>query len=239
MAMKLRTPSVNAITDAPRRVVGRFGVKTLAVAVIALVGSTTILIARGGLRSNPAGPSPAAVVEGGSPGTLVLVDDRSSRREEARGVSVIRGQIPLSPDDRFRIGSITKTFVAVVVLQLVGEHRLRLDDTVERWLPGLVPGGRRITVRELLEHTSGLADYPNDSGFLRRTLAQPRRHWEPGELVRVAVAMGPVARPGRRFIYGSTNYILLGMIAQRVAGTSLARQLRDRIFWPLGLQDTS
>ncbi len=141
--------------------------------------------------------------------------------------------------DRFRVGSITKTFVAVVVLQLVGEHRLKLDDTVEQWLPGLVPDGGRITVRQLLGHTSGLADYSDDPDFLRRTLAQPRRHWTPRELVGVALALGPVARPGERFAYASTNYVLLGMVVERATRISLERQLRSRIFAPLGLHDTS
>jgi D-alanyl-D-alanine carboxypeptidase len=169
----------------------------------------------------------------------VLVDDGSSRREAASGFAVLNGRVPLDARDRFRVGSITKTFVAVVVLQLVDEHRLRLGDTVERWLPGLVRGGGRITVRELLGHTSGLADYADDPAFLRRTVAQPRRRWAPRELVRVALAEGPVARPGERFAYASTNYVLLGLVVERATGTSLERQLRRRIFAPLRLQDTS
>ena len=72
---------------------------------------------------------------------------------------MLQGRVPLRAGYRFRAGSITKTFVAVLVLQLVAEKKLGLDDTVERWLPGLVPNGDRITVRQLLAHTSGLADY--------------------------------------------------------------------------------
>jgi D-alanyl-D-alanine carboxypeptidase len=198
-----------------------------------------IIVGGVALQSSPTRPSPDTVVDAGSPGALVLVDDGSSRREEASGLAVLQGRVSLHARDRFRVGSITKTFVAVVVLQLVGEHRLKLDDTVERWLPGLVPDGGRITVRQLLGHTSGLADYPDDPAFLRRTLAQPRRHWTPRELVRVALALGPVARPGDRFAYASTNYVLLGMVVERATGISLERQLRSRIFAPLGLHDTS
>src|SRR4029453_15715731 len=117
-----------------------------------------IIIAVIAPRGGPDRPSPDAVVEAGSPGALVLVDDGSSRREETSGLAVLEGRVPLDAHDRFRVGSITKTFVAVVLLQLVGEHRLALGDTVERWVPGLVPDGGRITVRELLAHTSGLAD---------------------------------------------------------------------------------
>jgi D-alanyl-D-alanine carboxypeptidase len=218
--------------------VKRIGVKPVALLALTAAGSAAIIIGALFIRGGSARPSPDAVVAGGSPGALLLVDG-SSRREAASGVAVLHGRVPLDVRDRFRVGSITKTFVAVVVLQLVDEQRIRLGDTVGRWLPGLVPGGGRITVRELLGHRSGLADYASDAAFLRRTLAQPRRSWTPRELVRVALAEGPVARPGERFAYASTNYILLGMVVERATGTSLERQLRDRIFGPLGLGDTS
>jgi D-alanyl-D-alanine carboxypeptidase len=219
--------------------VKRIGAKPVALIALAFAASAAIVIGGAALRSGPTRPSPDAVVAAGSPGALVLVDDGSSRHEAARGLAVLRGRVPLDVRDRFRVGSITKTFVAVVVLQLVDEHRIRLGDTVERWLPGLVPDGGRITVRELLGHRSGLADYAGDAAFVRETLAQPRRLWRPRELVRVALADGPVARPGERFAYASTNYVLLGMIVERATGASLERQLRDRIFVPLGLEDTS
>jgi D-alanyl-D-alanine carboxypeptidase len=219
--------------------VKRIGVKAVALIALTSAGSVAIIIGGVALRSGPTRPSPDAVVAAGSPGALVLVDHGSSRREAASGLAVLQGRVPLHAHDRFRVGSITKTFVAVVVLQLVDEDRLGLGDTVERWLPGLVPGGDRITVRELLGHTSGLADYADDAAFVRRTVAQPRRRWTPRELVRVALARGPVARPGERFAYASTNYVLLGLVVERATGTSLERQLRRRIFVPLGLQDTS
>jgi D-alanyl-D-alanine carboxypeptidase len=217
------------------------GIRVKAVAFVALTTAGSLAIIMGGvaLRTGPARPSPDTVVDEGSPGALVLIDEGSSRREETSGLAVLEGRVPLHARDRFRVGSITKTFVAVVVLQLVGEHRLALGDTVERWLPGLVPNGGRITVRQLLAHTSGLADYADDVDFVRRTVAQPRRQWTPRELVGVALANGPVARPGERFAYASTNYILLGMVVERATGTSLERQLRRRIFGPLGLEDTS
>jgi D-alanyl-D-alanine carboxypeptidase len=226
----------------PRQYAGavkQIGVKPVALIALAFAASAAIVIGAVFLRGGPARPSPDVVVAAGSPGALVLVDDGPSRYEAASGLAVLRGRVPLEVRDRFRIGSITKTFVAVVVLQLVDEHRIRLGDSVERWLPGLVPEGGRITVRELLAHRSGLADYAGDAAFLRQTLAQPRRLWTPGELVRVALAKGPVARPGERFAYASTNYILLGMVVERATGTSLERQLRDRVFVPLGLQNTS
>ncbi len=206
---------------------------------LASAGLVAIIIGGAAFRNGPTRPSSDAVVAAGSPGALVLVDDRSSRREAASGLAVLRGHVPLDVRDRFRVGSITKTFVAVIVLQLVNEHLLRLGDTVERWLPGVVPGGSRITVRELLAYRSGLANYASDASFLRRTVAEPRRRWTPRQLVRVALAEGPVARPGKRFAYASTNYVLLGLVVERATGTSLERQLRGRILAPLGLKGTS
>jgi D-alanyl-D-alanine carboxypeptidase len=214
------------------------GVKTAALIALATAGSLAIGVGGIAHRSGSAGPSPTTVVDAGSPGALVLVDDGSSRREETSGYAV-QGRVPLHARDRFRVGSITKTFVAAVVFQLVGEKRLALGDTVERWLPGLVAEGDRITVRQLLGHTSGLADFADDVDFVRRTVAEPQRRWTPREVVRVALAEGPVARPGERFAYASTNYVLLGMVVERATGTSLERQLRRRIFAPLGLRDTS
>ena len=210
-----------------------------ALIALATAASLAIIIGGSALRSGPAKPSADDVVDAGTPGALVLVDDGSSRREKTSGFAVLKSRVPLDAHDRFRVGSITKTFVAVVVLQLVSEHRLALADSVERWLPGLVPDGGRITVRQLLAHRSGLADYADNPDFVRRTVAQPRRRWKPRELVAVALAEGRVARPGGRYAYASTNYVLLGMVVERATGKSLGRQLRRRIFAPLGLKDTS
>ena len=207
----------------------------LAVAVVGLVATTG-----GGAAGRDAPRSLLdAVVASGSPGALVLVEDGSHRAEAASGLAVLNGSVPLRADDRFRAGSITKTLVAVIVLELVAEHRLRLGDTVERWLPGVVPDGGHITLRELLAHTSGLADYAGDPGFLRRIASEPRRRWAPSELIRVAVAAGRVAPPGQRFVYASTNYVLLGLVIERATRTTLERQLRRRIIVPLALRDTS
>jgi D-alanyl-D-alanine carboxypeptidase len=214
-------------------------VKAAALIALGIAASLAVVIGGMALRSGPAGPSAANVVDAGSPGALVLVDSGPSRRETTSGFALLKGRVPLDAHDRFRVGSITKTFVAVVVLQLVAEHRLALEDTVERWVPGLVPDGGRITVRQLLAHSSGLADYADDADFVRRTVAQPRYRWRPRDLVAVALALGPVAPPGERFAYASTNYVLLGMVVERATGTSLGRELRRRIFAPLGLRNTS
>ena len=141
------------------------------------------------------------VVDAGAPGALIVVKDGSTVRVAARGFADRDAARPMRPDDRFRIGSVTKTFVAALVLQLVEEGRLRLDDPIERWLPGLVPGGRSITVRHLLSHTAGLPDYVEDpasagsrNGGGRRRSSSRSRSRAPGS-ESLPVARSPTRAP--------------------------------------------
>ena len=175
------------------------------------------------------------VVAAGAPGAFVVLREDGHVQREARGFADSQPPTRMRGDERFRIGSITKTFVAALVLRLVQDGRLTLDDSVERWLPGLLPEGRSITVRELLSHTSGLFDYVEDERVLRST----GRRWTPEELVAVATAHSRERPPSGTFAYSSTNYIVLGLIAERAGGAPLERQLRTRLFRPLGLRDTS
>jgi D-alanyl-D-alanine carboxypeptidase len=171
------------------------------------------------------------VVAAGAPGVMALVEDESVTRRGASGLADRASGKPMRATDRFRIGSITKTFVAAVVLQLAAEGRLGLDAPVERWLPGLVPRG--ITVRQLLAHTSGLFDYVNDSRAFAGEVSEPRR------LVALALSHPLLGRPGERYAYASTNYVVLGLLVERVSGTSLEKQLAQRIFRPLRLTRTT
>ncbi|MGW7520772.1 serine hydrolase domain-containing protein [Streptomyces sp. NPDC054796] len=149
------------------------------------------------------------------------------------------------PGDRFRIASTTKTFVATVVLQLVGEDRLSLDDTVEHWLPGVVSGngndGSAVTVRQLLQHTSGLHDYAADlPQFTSKAgyLADRYTTWPPERLVATALRHAPDFAPGAGWSYSNTNYLLAGMIIEKITGHSWNQEVTSRIIRPLGLHDT-
>jgi CubicO group peptidase (beta-lactamase class C family) len=132
-------------------------------------------------RPGIAGDRPLA-----DPAALQRQLDRVRTWHGASGLGDLRANRPARAADRFRIGSVTKSFVATLVLQLVGEGRLRLDDNLERWLPGLVPGGRRITVRQLRNHTSGLSNYTDD-------LPEPPRRFRPRKLVAIATGHRPAA----------------------------------------------
>jgi D-alanyl-D-alanine carboxypeptidase len=128
---------------------------------------------------------------------------------------------PAEPTARFGIASTTKTFTATVVLQLVGEGKLTLDDTVDRRLPGQVRDGGRITIRHLLNHTSGIPQ--GMSGVLPAPDRQPPL----------------VSEPGTTHSYSNTNYLILGLVAEELTGESLDSLVLDRIFRPLRLDDSS
>ena len=138
----------------------------------------------------------------------------------------------------FRIGSITKTFTGNLVLQLVDRGKLSLDDPVSRFIPG-IPDGGGITVRMLLDHSSGLFNYGSDPVFMAATESDPHRVWAPRELVAFGASNPPYFPPGQGCAYSNTNYVLLGMIVEKVSGRTLERELAARITGPLGLTHTS
>lgn len=179
------------------------------------------------------------VVEAGAPGAVI------GRRTEAGLLGVASGKADLgtgrkaAPGDRYRIGSNTKTMVAVVVLQLVEEGKVGLDDPVSRLLPDLGLD-QRITVRHLLNQTSGfhtdtkVASPPYGYDYNRF------HYFEPEQLVEIALTnTEPRAEPGKRFEYSNTNYVLAGLVIERVTHHPVQFELQRRIFGPLKLRDTS
>jgi D-alanyl-D-alanine carboxypeptidase len=168
----------------------------------------------------------------GVPGVLVYARDGDRTQVATAGLADRATGGRMRADLRFRIGSVTKTLVAAVALQLVADHRLRLDDTVEQLLPGLLRDGSHVSVRDLLAHRSGLADVADDPSVL----AGARSSWAPRRLVALADAQ---PRTTRTFHYSSTNYLVLGLALERVTGTTVASLLQHRIAAPLGLHDTT
>jgi D-alanyl-D-alanine carboxypeptidase len=173
--------------------------------------------------------------------------DNAGRRILARsGVAQLGGDLPVALDGHFRIGSNTKTFVAVVMLQLEQEGALHLDDPVDRWVPGLVSGngydGTRITLRNLLQHTSGIPDYTGTVFATFTPDAFPTlrfQHYEPEQLVAIALQQPPEFAPGTGWSYSNTNYILAGMVIKQVTGRDWRAEVNARIVAPLQLSNTS
>ncbi|WP_236076019.1 serine hydrolase domain-containing protein [Streptomyces coffeae] len=185
----------------------------------------------------------ALVADGAAPGAAVLVRDGRNTRFTAAGVADIRTGRRIRRNDHFRAGSLTKTVIAATTLRLAAQGRLRLDDRVARHLPGLVAGqgndGRRITLRQLLNHTSGLYDYTADPELARQLNAADTRTRTPASLVRTAVSHRPYFRPGSGWRYSNTNYVLLGMVIERVTGRPYAEAARRLGLRPLALDATT
>jgi len=180
-----------------------------------------------------------ALVEAGAPGVIVRVDDGTGRPIEiARQASWTRTDHLLEADDEVREGSNTKTMMATLVLQLVAKGKLALTDPVEKWLPGEVPNGEAITLRMLLNHTSGIFDYTLDPVLVPSILGKDKRRWTSRELLAVGVKHDPLFAPGTGWSYSNTNYAAIGAVLERVTGASLADLVRDRIARPLNLTHT-
>ncbi|MWA01524.1 serine hydrolase [Actinomadura sp. LD22] len=178
----------------------------------------------------------------GAPGALLEVRGRNGRTVLTSGVGDVQNRTPVPRDSSFRIGSVTKPFVATVVLQLVGEHHVALDAPVERYLPGVIRGhgndGRRITVRQLLQHTSGLPDYL-DYVTPQDILKDPLAHHDLRAMVDLALTHRRVFKPGRKWKYSNTNYLVAGLLIEAVTRHPYGDEIRRRIIEPLGLDATS
>ncbi|OKJ41556.1 serine hydrolase domain-containing protein [Streptomyces sp. CB01580] len=218
----------------------------------ALRAATAVAVVVGGIMamSAPApstasaAPRPDTVQQGlntlvssdGVPGALASVMGRDGRtRTYTAGVGDLATGAKVPSNGQVRIGSNTKTFTAVVVLQLVAEGKIGLDASVDTYLPGLLRGdeidGRRITVRQLLQHTSGLPNYT-------KYLSDDIRYYEPRELLDLALQHKADFAPGARWEYNNTNYLVAGLIVQKVTGRPLAEEMDRRVIKPLGLRHT-
>jgi D-alanyl-D-alanine carboxypeptidase len=161
-----------------------------------------------------------------SDGTITEVVDGASTTDPSSP--------PVDPDIAWNIGSVTKTFVAVVVLQLADEGKIDLDAGIQQYMPDLADADH-ITPRELLQHTSGLGEYNDKPAVLN----DAHRVWTPAELIAVAEGAGRVGEPGGPFHYSNTNYIVLGEIIEKVTGNSWDHEVQTRIAEPLGMTNTS
>lgn len=183
------------------------------------------------------------VRDGQYPGALAAVGGRDGRiHNYTAGVGDLKTRSKVPVDGRVRIGSNTKTFTAVTVLQLVGEGKVDLDAPIEKYLPKLIRGegidGRRITVRQLLQHRTGLPNYVEvigKNGFL------PFRHtyYSPRELLDLGLSRKADFAPGERWEYSNTNYVVAGLLVEKVTGRPLVEEITRRTINRIGLRETS
>ena len=183
------------------------------------------------------------LVGDGYPAVLAAVSDSKG---ESAGVAVGKGSLETGQappmDGEVRVGSNTKTFVAVVVMQMVQEGKVGLDEPIETYLPGLIRGegvdGSRITVRQLLQHTSGLPEY-TDTTPGSGDIFQIKDHYiPPRDLLDTALGKPAAFEPGTQWAYTNTNYVVLGMLVERVSQRPVGEQIDQRIVKKLGLSHT-
>jgi D-alanyl-D-alanine carboxypeptidase len=224
------------------RPLARLGVTALA--ALAVFGAACTPIAEAAENEAHGGSLQAGlnelVDEGGFPGALASFRDSDGRvRNHVAGVGDLTTGSPVPRDGQVRVGSATKMFTSVVVLQLAAEGRLDLDGTVEQYLPGLVRGegidGNGITVRQLLQHTSGLPEYTQ---IALDFFELQHRYLEPRELLDIAFAQPALFAPGTSWRYTNTNYVLAGLVVQKVTGRPISEEITRRVIKRAGLRHT-
>ncbi|MEW2528054.1 serine hydrolase domain-containing protein [Streptomyces sp. NPDC047071] len=189
-----------------------------------------------------------ALERAGMPGVAAEVSGPRGKWFGSAGYADTATKRKRTPADHLRAGSNTKSFISVVLLQLEAEGRLSLDDSVERWLPGVLKGngydGTKVTVRQLLNHTSGVHDmvstpewreHMNGPGFL----AHRYEAWTPQQIVGLALTYKPDFEPGTGWNYSNTNFVLAGMVIEKVTGNTYAHEAERRIVKRLKLRETT
>ncbi|MEB9458320.1 MULTISPECIES: serine hydrolase domain-containing protein [Bacillus cereus group] len=178
-------------------------------------------------------------VQLGAPGILAKAYNNGKTSSYTAGVADLSTKKPVKSDYRFRIGSVTKSFTATTVLQLVGENRVQLDDSIEKWLPGLIQGngydGNQITIRQLLNHTSGIAEYLKSKDA---DIMNSKKTYTAEEIVKIGLALPSDFSPGKGWSYSNTGYVILGMLIEKITGNSYAEEIEKRIIEPLDLPNT-
>ena len=170
------------------------------------------------------------------PATVLGVSNSDGTWLGASGTPERGGTVGITSNARFRVASITKVFVAVIVLQLVEERRLGLDDVVSHYLPEGLVGS--VTIRQLLNHTSGIPDYSMSDDFNAGLLNHRERQWTAAELLALVKDKEPDFAPGTDYAYSNTDYIVLGEVIKKVSGRTWAHEVRRRILDALSLDST-
>ncbi|MFD7437333.1 serine hydrolase domain-containing protein [Streptomyces sp. NPDC059861] len=218
---------------------------------VVLAGSTALAA----LAASPAGaatgtlPNPSVTsvlkvqkqaISAGAPGALTRIDTGNSSYRISSGQADTAARTAMDADRRFRVGSVSKSFTTVVLMQLVDEGRVDLDASANSYLPKALPDDR-ITVRHLLSHRSGLWDYTNDMFYYTLPGFESVRNkvFTYQELIDLSTAHKVNNEPGAAYSYSNTNFVVLGQLVEHVTGVPMATHYQERIFGPLRLKNTS
>jgi D-alanyl-D-alanine carboxypeptidase len=179
-------------------------------------------------------------MEGGPPGVIAVVQRGKQRKVHTFGVRNIKSGLPIRVDDRMRIASVAKAFSGAVALSLVSEGKLSLQDTIGERLRELLPEAWwEVTLRQLLNHTSGIPDLLNDPGVQKALEASPTKAPPPEELLSLMEEVDLLFDPGSEYHYSNSDNIVVALMVEAATGTSYEDQLRERVYKPLGLRKTS
>lgn len=231
-----------AVIGAVLALVGTVSTGTVSTGTVRAAGATTSAMPADSLP--PLDPAAMRAAIAGLPnatvtGALVNVTGPAGQWSGTSGVRDVRTRRPVQADGDFRIGSISKVFTAVVVLQLAAEHKVDLDRSVQDYLPGLLPGSYpMITIRQLLDHTSGLPGSELGGGDAQWFADHRFESWTPRQIVADAVSHPLEFAPGTLQSYNGTNYYVAGLLIERLTGHTYAHEVRERIIKPLRLRDT-
>lgn len=176
---------------------------------------------------------------GGPPGIIALLRTERETRVFRAGVADLATGRPPRVTDHMRIASTAKAFSGAVALSLVDRGALNLDDTLRERLPQLPAAWGRVTLRQLLNHTSGLPDYTEAPGFIAAVTADPRHHFDSRRLLDYVADEPLLFTPGSRYEYSNSDNIAVALMAEAVTGTPYEQLLRELVYQPLGLRETS
>ena len=221
----------------------------LAIAVLLASGAALAVTPTDTPDSGAQGKGPGAALDGalkalvarhgGPPGAIAIVQRGKHREVHAFGVRNIETGQPMRPGDRTRIASTAKAFSGAVALSLVSKGRLSLNDTIGERLPGLPKAWHKVTLRQLLEHTSGIPDFSLEEGYRQAVFASLKKAPPPEKLLTYAYGEDLLFEPGSRYHYSNSDNIAVGLMVESATGRSYEDQLRLRVYAPLGLKKTT
>jgi D-alanyl-D-alanine carboxypeptidase len=221
----------------------------VATAVLLASGMALAVTPTGTPHSGAQGKGPGAALDGalrslvarhgGPPGVIAIVQRGQHREVHAFGVRNIETGRPMRPNDRTRVASAAKAFSGGVALSLVSKGQLSLGDTIGERLPELPDAWSEVTLRQLLNHTSGIPDFSLDKGFEKDLLASLKKARPPEKLLTYVYGKDLLFEPGSRYHYSNSDNVAVALMVEAATGSSYESQLRKQVYEPLGLKKTT
>ena len=176
---------------------------------------------------------------GSPPGLSVLMQRGGKVDFRRRGVADVKADAPMRSRQHYRIASMAKAFNGAVALGLASDGKLKLNDTIGEWIPGLLPKAEKVTISQALQHTAGLPDYIRDDDFIAVLTKDPAQFLTPRELLAFVENKDLEFKPGSEYGYSDTDNVAVGLIAEKASGKSYEQLLKEYVYRPAGLRRTS